>query len=54
MVETNGGGDTSEEDEEDESPDCETGIDSGGDFVNVSGAALEEYGGNDDGDSDDG
>ena len=45
-VETNGGGDTSE-DEEDERPDRGDGIDSGVDLANGSGASLEEYGGND-------
>ena len=47
-VEANGGGDTSEEDEQDESPDRGSGIDSGGDLVKGSGADLEGYGGNDD------
>ena len=48
-METNGGGDTSGEDEdvEEENPDGDVGIDTGIDFVNGSGAALEKYGGND-------
>ena len=46
--------DTSEEDEDDESPDRDAGICSGVDLVNGSGAAVEEYGGKDDGDSVDG
>ena len=50
----NGGGDTSEEDEEDERPDRDAGIYSGVDLVEGSGADVEEYGGNDDGDSEDG
>ena len=47
------GGDTSE-DEDDESPDGDAGICGGVDLVNGSGAAVEEYGGKDDGDSEDG
>jgi hypothetical protein len=54
----NGGGDTSEEDEEVNRPDRGAGIDSDDDLVRRSGADLEEYGGNDEvegtGDSEEG
>ena len=39
--------------EEEESPDRDAGIDNGVDFVSASEAALEKYGGNDIGDSED-
>ena len=52
--EANGGGETSEEDEDDESLDGDAGICSGVDLVNRSGAAVGAYGGKDDGDSEDG
>ena len=51
-VETNGGGDRSEEDEEDETPDGDAGIYSGVDLVvNGSGVSVDKYGGNNVGDS---